>query len=175
MTNEEMFNQNINLAYKVASKYLINYPSEYEDIKQIALLGLWKAVLNFDKSKGFAFSTFAYRIIFNEINMYIRRPLKHITNIISLQTPINENTILEDVLADDFDITDNLEYQEIQKIKNNVLNKLSDKTRQIYLELENGQTQQQVADKFNLSQAYISRTQSKITKQIKRDYLKGGN
>jgi RNA polymerase sporulation-specific sigma factor len=175
MTNEEMFNQNINIAYKIANKYKINHPNEYEDIKQIALLGLWKAVLNFDKSRGFAFSTFAYRVIYNEINMYLRKPQIHIADVSSLQTPVGKNIILEDTIVDDFDMLDNLEYREIQKIKNNILNKLSNRDKQIYLELEKGKIQQQVADKFNLTQAYISRIQSKIIKQIKENYLKGGN
>lgn len=37
MTKEEMFNNNINIAYKIANTYRLNYPSEFEDIKQIAL------------------------------------------------------------------------------------------------------------------------------------------
>lgn len=37
MTKEEMFHNNINIAYKIANTYKINYPSEIEDIRQIAL------------------------------------------------------------------------------------------------------------------------------------------
>ena len=66
MTNKEIFNNNINIAYKIANKYLINYRNEYEDIKQVALLGLWKAVLTF--KNGYAFSTYAYPVIQNAIN-----------------------------------------------------------------------------------------------------------
>lgn len=32
MTNEEMFNKNINIAYKIANKYLINYGDDIEGI-----------------------------------------------------------------------------------------------------------------------------------------------
>lgn len=38
MTNEELFNNNIKIAYKIANKYKINYVNEYDDIKQIALM-----------------------------------------------------------------------------------------------------------------------------------------
>ena len=34
MTKEELFNENIAIAYKLASSYKINYQEEYEDICQ---------------------------------------------------------------------------------------------------------------------------------------------
>lgn len=37
MTKEEMFNNNVNIAYKIANTYRLNYPSEFEDLRQIAL------------------------------------------------------------------------------------------------------------------------------------------
>ena len=40
MTKEELFNQNMGLAYYVAQKYKTNYQDELEDIKQVALMGL---------------------------------------------------------------------------------------------------------------------------------------
>lgn len=88
MTNEEMFNKNINIAYKIANKYLDNYKNEYEDIKQIALLGLWKAVLTFKNT--YAFSTYSYKVIFNEINHYLRNRKKAYLNEISIQNQIAE-------------------------------------------------------------------------------------
>ena len=68
MTKEEMFNKNIKLAYKIANKYRINHSNEIEDIKQIALIGLWKAVTRYNGKN--TLSTFAYVVIQNEINLY---------------------------------------------------------------------------------------------------------
>ena len=41
MTKEELFNQNIKLAYYFANKWRNSYPQVIEDIMQIALMGLW--------------------------------------------------------------------------------------------------------------------------------------
>ena len=48
MTNEEMFTENIRLAYKNAQHYK-NCGIEYEDLEQICLYALWKAVLTYHK------------------------------------------------------------------------------------------------------------------------------
>ena len=87
MTKEEMFNKNIKIAYKIANRYLTNYASEYEDIKQIALMGLWKAVSTFNNTH--AFSTYAYTVISNEINYYLRTVKKHY-NTISLKREVKD-------------------------------------------------------------------------------------
>ena len=106
MTNEEMFNKNINIAYKIANRYLVNYANEYEDIKQVALMGLWKAVLTFNDTH--AFSTYAYTVISNEINMYLRT-IKKNNSTISLKQEVKENITLEDILADKNNYIEKLE------------------------------------------------------------------
>ena len=56
---------------KIANKYRANYSEEFEDIKQLALIGLWKAVTRYNGKN--ALSTFAYVVIQNEINLYLRK------------------------------------------------------------------------------------------------------
>ena len=48
MTNEEIFNDNVNIAYKIANRYRTNYYEEIEDIQQIALIELWRCVVNWE-------------------------------------------------------------------------------------------------------------------------------
>ena len=72
MTNEEMnemFNKNVNIAYKIANRYRTNYPEEYEDIKQVALLGLWKAIQHYNPK--WSLSTIEYITIFHNIKVYL--------------------------------------------------------------------------------------------------------
>lgn len=104
-TNEKIFYDNIKIAYKVLSSYKM-YEC-LEDLKQEALLGLWKAVNNFDKTKNLRFSTFAYRVIQNEINYYLRKAKKHKNNI-SLATPICDDLSIEDTLEDEKNRIENL-------------------------------------------------------------------
>ena len=70
MTNEEIFNNNVNIAYKIANRYVTNYYEEIEDIQQIALMELWRCIESWDHVH--ALTTYAYLCIPNKINMYLR-------------------------------------------------------------------------------------------------------
>lgn len=137
MTNEEMFNNNIKIAYKIASKYKINYLKEYEDIKQIALMALWKAVIKFNYKN--AFSTFAYVVISNEINCYLRENKNNKFNI-SINTEIYENLTIFDVIEEKENsiekIEETIEKEKIEKIKNEELEKMKKSYKQAYKLLE---------------------------------------
>lgn len=68
---EKLFQENIRLAYWTVSRY---YPALItdEDIKQEALLGLWKACLTYNKEKS-QFSTYAVKCISSQILMALRK------------------------------------------------------------------------------------------------------
>lgn len=171
MTNEEMnemFNKNIKIAYKIANQYRINYPEEYEDIKQVALLGLWKAVQNYNPK--WAITTIAYKTIYNNINYYLRSVKRHRDNDISIYTVLNEkdNDILtiEELLPDNYDaIEDMLLNLDIEHAFNKLdLSKVEEK----FLELKKeGLSQTEIGKRLNKSQAQISRIQTKIRKKFK--------
>lgn len=64
------------LAHMLAHKYeyVANKLNvDYDDLYQVALIGIWKATQKFDANKGFTFSTFASSIAINEIKMHIRK------------------------------------------------------------------------------------------------------
>lgn len=70
-----MVEKNINMAYKIFWQY---YPRvreliEFEDGVSICLEGLVKAAKNYDESKGFTFSTFAYTVIRNHLFAEVRK------------------------------------------------------------------------------------------------------
>jgi len=119
MTKDELFEKNISIAYKIANTYLINHSKEYEDIKQIALLGLWKDVLTFKDID--AFSTYAYSVISNEINYYLRKNKKYIRNI-SIYTEIGENITIADVLKDENNEIEKFEREEENKTLRRIFN-----------------------------------------------------
>ncbi len=168
MTNEEMFNQNKKLAYKIASQYLINYKNEYEDIKQIALLGLWKAILTFDNTH--TFSTYAYTVIRNEINYYLRTNNKNMS--MSINAELKDGFTLEDVLENDNNeierLEQRLEMEKVRNIVNEEVAKLKQEEKDIYKYLIIGFTQQQIANKIGKSQAQVSRIRAKIIQKSKK-------
>lgn len=70
-TREEMIKSNIGLVHSIANRFR-GRGADYEDLFQSGCVGLIKAVDNFDKSKGFAFSTYAVPVIMGEIRRIFR-------------------------------------------------------------------------------------------------------
>ena len=91
---------------------------EYEDLYQIASIGLVKAIKNFDVSFNVKFSTYCVPMVIGEIKRYIRdngaikvsRPLKILANkinrFIDEYTTINDDSPSMETIAKKFDITE---------------------------------------------------------------------
>ena len=67
----KIFEEHIYIAEILSKKY-VNKGVEYDDIYQVASLGLIYAIERFDPSKGFEFSSFATPTILGEIKKYFR-------------------------------------------------------------------------------------------------------
>ena len=68
---EKAIVDNIGLVHSIANRFR-NRGAEYDDLFQAGCVGLIKAVDNFDKDKGFAFSTYAVPVIMGEIRRIFR-------------------------------------------------------------------------------------------------------
>lgn len=152
MNNEELFEKNIKLAYKVANKYRNQYLNEMEDIQQIALMGLWKAIINYNGK--FQLSTYAWRVINNEILMHLRKDKK---------TP--QTLSLEDLQKE---MSNEMEINEVDLIKR-LENSFSLKEKNVLKGFIKGETQAQIAKKLNVTQATISRCKTRIKEKIKEE------
>ena len=89
---EKMIVDNQGLVYTVLKKYNCLYD---EDLFQVGMIGLMKAVELFDESRGAAFSSFACRCIANEILICFRKrnrkSFNDYANTVSYNALINEN------------------------------------------------------------------------------------
>lgn len=75
---EKIFAENYRLIYHVANKYVIRGGIDREELYHSGLLGMVKALNTYDKNMGEAkFSTYAIRVITNEILYFMRRERKH--------------------------------------------------------------------------------------------------
>lgn len=169
MTNEEIFNNNVNIAYKIANRYMTNYYEEKEDIQQIALMELWRCVKDWDHVH--ALTTYAYSCIPNKINIYLRHVRKQEKNI-SINTIIhcdidgNDQTILDLIEDPDDCIFRLLDDIDADGVLNNIY--LTEKEKEVINLRIEGFSQAQIGEIMNLSQAQISRIQIKIKNKIKK-------
>ena len=78
-----------NLVRKIISKY--NYYGDYEDLYQVGMMGLIKALKNY-KYNGAKFSTYAYQYIIGEVTNFIREnnPIKISKDVVRLSKEINK-------------------------------------------------------------------------------------
>ena len=166
--NAELFlKENMGLVYFIIQKH---YPHSIgdDDVVQEALIGLWKATLSYDPSKG-AFSSYAVQCIHNNIRMYFRREGRHSSSI-SMNAIVNEENetefgdLMEDPLAG---------VEESGIFVKDFISSLSEKEQQI-VRLQLSQVKQVDACKYlGHSQAWYSRLLNRIRKKWER-YNKEG-
>jgi RNA polymerase sporulation-specific sigma factor len=178
---DKLINDNIKLAYKIAYKYYtrLNNMVELEDLQSLSFIGLTKAAQSFDTNKNFAFSTYAYTVIKNEILQYIKQNIKH-HNDISLSLILtgtnsdNHTLTLEDTLQSNInleeDVQNNIEINTLYKY----INELDDRKRTIILCYIQGLTFDKISSILNLSKSYINEEYRKAINILRYKYLKEG-
>lgn len=144
----------------------LNLPVQDEDLYSVGIIGLIKAINSFDVEKGYKFSTYATRVIRNEILMTLRK--KTVEVAFSLDDELNlgngESVPYADMISDGVMLEDKV----IAKTQVNAMfSNLSYKKRKILnLIIIQGKTQSETATLMGLSQSYISR----IIKGVQRKY-----
>lgn len=164
----------LGLAYNEAKRIykLVKNKYEFEDLVQIADMGLINAAKNFDENKGFKFSTFAtpcirgylYRFISRDKKYNITQGIPHNFSIISYEYEYETGSLNEKIGSNEF---------EDELIKNiqlkNVIENLDENKKQLiklyYFEDKN---QPQIAKILNTTQVQVSRNLKKILNEMKR-------
>lgn len=123
-----LFNQNINMAYKVASKYYKTGYWDYEEALQIAQMGLWKACLIWDPEQ-YRLSTLAYNIMNRDFMDYDRQQKKQPDILFNIEDNcVTEDLSLGDVLEDEStNISEEyIENEELKELNQDILYILED-------------------------------------------------
>ncbi len=162
----KMFKSQSNLEYTASSRGF-----QKEDIYQVGMIGLWKAVKTFNESKGRKFSTYATRCIRNEIHNEII--IKRYMN----DTPmdLDEHSRVKLTIAKDIDDVKVKKYERSTKFDSDVvhkllfkkhINKLSDKELTIVDMKMKGYTQDEIAEKFGCSRQNIGVMSKKMKEKM---------
>lgn len=161
MTPEELYFKNEALVYHVLHK---KFPMSRfdDDFQQIARLGLWKACLRYDETKG-KFSTYAVPAIENEIKMELRKMSRKPTE-----------TSLDTLIRDTDELTISgicIGEQDVGFIDTIWVDKeLTDRQKRILSLLYDGMVQADIAREVGISQTMISREVTKI-RNIAQKYI----
>lgn len=164
----------------------VNIPSsQNEDYIQEGMFALCRAAQTYDENKGFAFSTYASKVIYNQMLFYFRTTCKH-NGVISLSTPVeSENpddisdfsleTCLMDPSSDRF--VGEIETKEyLDFLVSTTINMKNERTRKIALEILNSiftnTNATQIASCHGVSRQYVSSIREKLQKQYCR--MEGG-
>lgn len=164
----QLFNENLKMVDKMIYSYVKAHPADADDIKQVALLSLWRAAGAFRDDKGAKFTTFAYRVITNDLNLFARKYKKENLDI-PMDTPIYEDVSLEQTLKDTKEyISDADTKLFITEILKN--SHTSEKHINVFKDILDGYTLREIAKKHNISRQQVWNIKDKLRKIIIRFY-----
>lgn len=153
---KQLFEDNKNIAYKIASKYYKTKYWEFDEALQIAQLGLWKACLIWDPSK-FRLSTLAYNIINRDFSDHDKEQKRQPDILFNIEdNVVTDDLCLGDVLVDEnSDVYDNYEQKEsLRSLNKNIINILDEISEELQV------------SKSVVKIVYVVQVESNIDKQL---------
>lgn len=173
---DELIRHNMRLVVHIVKKYT-NY-GDNDELISVGSIGLIKAVNSFHDGKGTQFATYASRCIENEILMVIRAGKKY-KNTKSLYEPVsydkdgNEVTLIDLIGQEDESVISKVESRIVQEKLLSVTKKVLDEREYEIIMLRYGinedkaYTQNEVAEKYDISRSYVSRIEKKALFKLK--------
>jgi len=141
-------------------------------MQQVVMLGLWKACLKFDPSRGLKLSTFAYRCMRNELLMYLRkddlsRQMKASVTVLSLNAEMEGGDSFEEILGGG-DFTEAVDNKiDLERM----LDSLPDRQkRMLIMRNIDDMSQQQIGSIEKCSRSRVSRLITTAKEQINQSF-----
>lgn len=157
--------KNIKLAYFVAARFQ-NCGIEHEDLVSICFLGLIKAADTYNPEKS-KFSSYAYRVMENEVFQEIRRVKRRKCRTVSLDGEIGEeHDSFYEIVPDPHDC-----YAEFTAscLYESWMGLLTDMEKSaVRLTLIEGKTRSEAARRMGVSQPYVSRVYKGAAEKMKK-------
>lgn len=186
-TNDDSYREkiilgNMKLVLHITSKRIAqDYAVDADDLLQIGIEGLIKAVDSFDYQKGYAFTSYASRVISNELNMKFRK-MKYLKMIISLDQLIDstdeDNTLTFDEVIKDpnSDFEADIMHMTVLSLLESALDCLTEKQRNVIIDYfglydHEALRQERTGKKYGHSGSYICRIKQIALKKMKINLL----
>ena len=143
---------------------------EYEDLYQVACIGLLKAIKSYDTSKNIKFNSYMYNVVKNEILMTLRNnnTMKN-SNMeeVSTEAQTTDDLTVMDTLKSDINIEDEYlvkeEYRELYELIDKYYSK-NEMKRNVMYALLREEKQIDVAEKYGISRAYVNKIYQEFVK-----------
>lgn len=176
---EEIIECNKALIYKIIKDYYYasSNPSDMEDVFQAGCLGLLKAVKNFKPEMGNKFVTYAYYLIRGEVQRIYEEHSRREISISSIHLRNSEGYVMEcheeimEYIRNDRGEGDD-EWNHLKETHNKLLveNLLEHVTpiqkKILRYRYFDDLSQQEIGDKINKSQVYVSREEKRARKKL---------
>lgn len=153
---EQMILTNYGIVFFVMRR--LGIPAFDEDMFQIGSIGLLKAIDTFDASKG-CFSTYAFRLVRNELLMEFRKNKKSVNAAFSLDDNVDigngESVSYSEIISDGKDYEENAVNHMLAQL---MFEKLSPREKRIFIMFfVDGKTQCEISKRLGISQGTVSR------------------
>ena len=176
-----LIEHNLRLVVHIIKKYYANN-SDQDDLISIGTIGLIKGINSFRPDKNVRLATYASRCIENEILMHFRSAKKTAQDV-SMNEPIETDSegnplTLADIISTDDTIVDDLQEKtnriRVRKIVENIKNKRDKAIITMRYGLDNSEpmTQQEVADFLGISRSYVSRIETRVLAEMRKEFDK---
>lgn len=176
-----LIERNLRLVAHIVKKYQ-GVDEDMDDLLSIGTIGLIKAVMTYDMTKGSRLATYAARCIDNELLMMLRSRKKS-SREISLYEPIgtdkegNEIHLLDIIEGEEKDITDTCIQKEsvdmLYKMLKEVLSPLEYEVilSRYGLMDQSERTQRVIAKRLGISRSYVSRIEKNAILKLRDRFL----
>lgn len=176
MTFEEVHKQFQAFIYKQSKQFLAYFDGDLNEAIQVGNIALFKAYRTYERL-DIQFMTYMGRVVTNDYLMAIRK-IKRKGKEVSLETVLSTDEsknklTIADTLSDDIDVEREVINKEITRdIFEGLTEKEIDLVNQAAFNIG---TQAELAEKYNVTQSYISRLQKKLLMKLRKKIEIGGD